>query len=250
MFLEKNTVTFNQTVANQSVDIETELSNNNINYQEASDEVVEIPFIRTLNASIDDSAVNEVTNDTQSIEIDGNRIISQINTPIQLNGISNDTPSGELDESTLTNLDNFITSSVYEGDRYQFTIYNNEEKTITYMKETVSGNAISDGSSEIVFQMNDESEIYAYEQTVTGESAIQGDNRVVITQMQAIENAFLNNSVPSDSTILKTKLAYRITLALDDITIYHPVWTLFIQANDGTTQRVFVDAINGSILTQ
>ncbi len=252
IFIDKYVGVFNQSIENQSVDIVTEFEANNIQYDEASEEVQTIPYTRTLNTNLNREDVVAVTEDTQSVEVDTdlNQIISQINTPIQLEGVSNVTSAGLLDENALTNLNNFIANEVYDGNQYQFVTYNKNEGTIIYLKQTESGYPIADGSSEIAFQVNDNYEVYGYDQTVSGDTAVQGDNRIVITESQALENAFLNNSIPNDATIVTSFLSYRKTLGLEEITLYHPVWTLFIESNEGTTQRVFVDAINGAILTQ
>ena len=64
----------------------TEFKANNIHYDEISDEVLRIPFIRTLNTTLSEEDVLAVTEDTQSVEVNGNHILGQINTPIQLEG--------------------------------------------------------------------------------------------------------------------------------------------------------------------
>src|SRR5699024_12380880 len=86
--------------------------------------------------------------------------------------------------------------------------------------------------------------------SIAGGTATQGEERTVISEQQALENAYLNNSIPDESTIGRSFLSYRVTLVLDEMTLYHPVWTLLIHTNEGTTQRVFVDGINGAIMTQ
>ncbi|RPA60749.1 hypothetical protein EF384_04085 [Aerococcus agrisoli] len=252
IFLDKYIGTFNQAIASQSVDIATELQTNNISYDEPSDEVLATPFIRTINKTITLDEVLSVTSDTQSVEVvpESNQIVSQINEPVPLNGVGENTVSGTLSDDALSQLDAFVDSEVYDGNMYQFVTYDQNAGTILYMKQSAANYPIADGSGEIVFQVNENYAVYGYDQTVTGESATQGEDRTVITQAQAIENAFLNNSIPDDARIVTSFLSYRQTLVLEEITLYHPVWTLFIQASEGTTQRVYVDAINGSILTQ
>lgn len=252
IFWDKYIGTFNQAIASQSVDIETEFQTNNISYNDPSDEILTTPFIRTKNKTITIDEVLSVTSDTQSVEVvsESSQIISQINEPVPLKGVDANTVSGTLSEDTLNQLDNFVDSEIYDGNLYQFVTYDQNAGTILYMKQTTENYPIADGSSEIVFQVNENYAVYGYEQTVTGESAAQGEDRTVITQAQALGNAFLNNSIPDDATIVTSFLSYRQTLMLEEITLYHPVWTLFIQSSEGTTQRVFVDAINGSILTQ
>ena len=250
IFINKYVGTPSQAIENQSIDIVTEFKANNIQYDEISDEILRIPFVRALNTTLNEETVSELTEDTQSVEVNANQILAQINTPIQLEGVTAETPSGELSDSALSSLNQFINSEVYQGSQYRFISYDKSASKVTYMQETASGAVVADGNGEIIFQVNDDYAVYAYDQTITGETASQGEERTVISEQQALENAFLNNSIPDESIILRSFLAYRETLALDEITLYHPVWTLLILTNEGTTQRVFVDGINGAIMTQ
>ena len=83
IFMNKYVGTSNQAIENQTLDIVTEFKANNIHYDEISDEVLRIPFIRTLNTTLSEEDVLAVTEDTQSVEVNGNHILGQINTPIQ-----------------------------------------------------------------------------------------------------------------------------------------------------------------------
>jgi regulatory protein YycI of two-component signal transduction system YycFG len=250
IFVNKYVSTASQSIDNREVDIVTEFEAKNIQYDEISDEVLRIPFIRALNTTVDEEDVVDVTEDTQSIEVNENHILSQINTPIQLEGVDVDTPAGDLSDSALASLNQFMNNEVFQGSQYRFVSYDKAASEVTYMQETASGAVIADGTGEIVFQVNDDFAVYAYDQTITGGTAIQGDERTVISEKQALENAYLNNGIPEDSTIVRTFLSYRVTLVLEDMTLYHPVWTLLIRTNEDTTQRVFVDGINGAIMTQ
>ncbi|WP_069286474.1 two-component system regulatory protein YycI [Aerococcus urinaeequi] len=250
IFMNKYVGASNQAIENQSLDIVTEFKANNIQYDEISDEVLRIPFIRSLNTTLSEEDVLAVTEDTQSVEVNGNQILGQINTPIQLEGVTGETPAGELSDSALASLNQFINSEIYQGNQYRFISYDKNAGRVTYMQETASGAVIADGTGEIVFKVNDDFAVYAYDQTIAGGTATQGEERTVISEQQALENAYLNNSIPDESTIVRSFLSYRVTLVLDEMTLYHPVWTLLIHTNEGTTQRVFVDGINGAIMTQ
>lgn len=250
IFLNKYVGSPSQAIENKSVDIVTEFKANNIQYDEMSDEVLRIPFIRALKTPLDEEDVLKVTEDTQGVEVNANQILGQINTPIQLEGVDAETPAGDLSDSALASLNQFISREIYQGNQYRFNSYDKVAGTVTYAQVTASGAVIADGTGEIVFQVNDDFSVYAYDQTITGDTAIQGEERTVISEQQALENAYLNNSIPAESTIVRSFLGYRVTLVLDEMTLYHPVWTLLIRTSEGTTQRVFVDGINGSIMTQ
>ena len=102
----------NQAIENQSMDIVTEFKANNIQYDEISDEILRIPFVRALNTTLNEETVSELTEDTQSVEVEmptnsGTRLI-----PYSTEGVTAETPSGELSDSALSSLNQFINRNI------------------------------------------------------------------------------------------------------------------------------------------
>ncbi|HJB24282.1 MAG TPA: two-component system regulatory protein YycI [Candidatus Jeotgalibaca pullicola] len=225
-----------------SVNLEEGMRNDNIQAGELSTEQQLIPVIKTNKDNFLEENMNTLTNQTTQME-DG-KLISVLSEPIQL-----DMESKVTIENRLEPINEFMKAgNILNAEEYTFFSYQPLNQRIVFVQK-YEEIPITDGTASLVFYLNSEGEVSSYDQTYTGESESQGRNRTVISEKAAIESLYLNNQIPSNSTIRNVTLSYFQTLSLSDMNIYSPMWYVEIIRENVPTQIKRVDALTGNIIT-
>ena len=241
VLLEKNDA-MNFGDASTTVRLEEGMANDNIISPILSDDQPSIPIIKADKSNYLSENMSQLSNQTTRME-NGN-LLSTLTNVIELD-MSADTSL----ETRLTPLEEFIRSdNVLLAEEYSYLTYQAENGRIVYTQRE-EGYPIADGTGSLVFFLNAEGNVVSYEQTYIGEAETQGRNRSVISEQDAIETLYLNNEIPSNSTLRTIELTYYQTLNLSDMTIYSPMWYVEIARDKVPVQVKHVDALTGNIVS-
>ncbi|MDK6678880.1 two-component system regulatory protein YycI [Aerococcus sp. UMB8608] len=250
IFVSKNSIYFpNDSNRSTAASVQTEMNLNELAEIPLSDEAGELPFVAAqLDLEAWQEAADKLTDQEVTIDSKG-RLFSKLDRPLPLPALDKGLAEDSWSEIDFKELNDFKDSQqVLNGKDYHFAYYNPRKSTVTYYQEAYDGHGIIDGSGDLIFHLNDKLEVDAYEQSYAGETQVQGENRPLISEKQAIENLYLNDEIPNKASVVKVKIGYRTSLALDQLHMYKPIWTIYIKHNDDEVETEYVDGINGTII--
>lgn len=228
---------------NEIINLVREMENQNIQLPEFTEEEYELPYLQADEHNLLSENASRLSNQTGNVNQDGSLYSSILSNPVALSG------EAQLTEEDRARLDAFIQSDqVLFGDQYVLFQYQPNSQRIIYT-QAVNGAPIADGTSSITLHMDSAGQVISYEQTFAGPMTAQGTAHPLITDRTAVELLFQNNEIPSGATVARPVLTYYRTLALEDLSMYAPVWYVRIQTDSGV-EEIRVDAINGSIITE
>lgn len=75
------------------------------------------------------------------------------------------------------------------------------------------------------------------------------EKSTLYSERDAVETLYINNKIPSNSTITFTKLAYSCIYQIREKNVYVPVWFIGISSNGTTMQVEQVNAMSNTIIT-
>ncbi|MGH1883947.1 two-component system regulatory protein YycI [Enterococcus avium] len=96
---------------------------------------------------------------------------------------------------------------------------------------------------------NDQEQIIKYTQTRLKEIEPLREKMTLYSEKEILNTLYINNSIPSDSTITNIYLGYFRTLEVREKNVYVPVWFVKISTPDKTTQIEKVNALNNQVIT-
>jgi len=119
--------------------------------------------------------------------------------------------------------------------------------------QSYEGIPFNDSSSrmDITLENTDDLlQITKYSQTHISSITPLRERMTVYSEKEAVNTLYLNNKLPSHSTILWTELAYTMILKVRDKNVYIPAWFVaFKSDNDDTVQIETVNAFSNRIIT-
>lgn len=227
----------------ETINMVREMENQGIQLPEFTEEEHELPYLQADEHNLLAENASRLSDQTGNVNQDGSLYSSILSNPVALSG------EEQLTEDDLARLDAFIQSGqVLFGDQYVLFQYRPNSQRIIYT-QAVNGVPIADGTSSITLHMDSAGQVISYEQTFAGPMTAQGTTHPLITDRTAVELLFQNNEIPSGAKVARPVLTYYRTLALEDLSMYAPVWYVRIQTDSGV-EEIRVDAINGSIITE
>lgn len=96
---------------------------------------------------------------------------------------------------------------------------------------------------------NDQEQIMKYTQTRLKEIEPLREKMTLYSEKEILNTLYINNSIPSNSTITNIYLGYFRTLEVREKNVYVPVWFVKIRTSDKTTQIEKVNALNNQVIT-
>lgn len=119
--------------------------------------------------------------------------------------------------------------------------------------QSYEGIPFNDSSSrmDITLENTDDLlQITKYSQTHISSITPLRERMTVYSEKEAVNTLYLNNKLPSHSTILWTELAYTMILKVRDKNVYIPAWFVaFKSDNDDTVQIETINAFSNRIIT-
>lgn len=96
---------------------------------------------------------------------------------------------------------------------------------------------------------NDQEQIMKYTQTRLKEIEPLREKMTLYSEKEILNTLYINNNIPSNSTITNIYLGYFRTLEVREKNVYVPVWFVKIGTSDKTTQIEKVNALNNQVIT-
>lgn len=242
VLLEKNATTLSFGSESTTLNIEEAMKADDISFSTLSTDQEKIPLLKTDKGAMLETDQSKLVNQTTVFE-DG-VLFSTLSEPIPL----------EIDAEDLTIVDRtpitdfILQGNVLYGAEYTFLTYLPLKRQLVYA-QVANSIPIGDSTGSITFNLDPDYEVISYEQTFAGVAEVQGSSRIVISQKRAVEALYLNNQIPSNSTVRMVQLTYYRTLSLSDMDIYSPMWYIEIQIENAPVEIRRVDALTGSIIT-
>lgn len=179
-----------------------------------------------------------------------------------------------IDETTLTHV---VSDGTYISDNSQIeevlqTYFNREDKVLfgseyayipewtqwngknadVYAAQTYEGIPINDPSSSLVLTLESKDElleIVQYSQTHISNLTPLREAMRLYSEEDAVNVLYLNNKIPSNSTLKWQQLAYTLTLNVRGKNVYVPAWFVAIEGADESLQIERVNAFTNRIIT-
>ncbi|WP_159072099.1 two-component system regulatory protein YycI [Trichococcus paludicola] len=242
VLLEKNATTLSFGSESTTLNIEEAMKADDIAFPTLSTDQEKIPLLKTDKGGMLEAEQSKLVNQTTVFE-DG-VLSSVLSNPIPL----------EIDAEDLTIVDRtpiadfILQGNVLYGAEYTFLTYLPLRRQLVYA-QVANNIPIGDSTGSITFNLDPDYEVISYEQTFAGVAEVQGSSRTVISQKRAVEALYLNNQIPSNSTVRMVQLTYYRTLSLSDMDIYSPMWYIEIKIENAPVEIRRVDALTGSIIT-
>lgn len=227
---------------NETVNLIREMESQGIELPELMEEEIELPYVQADEHNLLEENADQLSDQTGTVNQDGSLYSSILSNPITLSG------EEQLTAEDRTRLDAFINSEqVLFGNEYTFFQHQPASQQIIYA-QSVNGVPIADGTSSITLHLDSSGQVISYEQTYAGPVSEQGSDLDLISDKTAVELLFQNNEIPAGATVSRPVLTYYRTLALEDLSMYAPVWYVRIATSSGV-ESIRVDAISGNIIT-
>jgi len=118
--------------------------------------------------------------------------------------------------------------------------------------QTYEGIPFIDETSRVTLDIetNDGQErVSKYTQTRLKEIEPLREKMTLYSEKEILNTLYINNNIPSKSTITNVYLGYFRTLEVREKNVYVPVWFVKIKTSDKTTQIEKVNALNNQVIT-
>ena len=102
---------------------------------------------------------------------------------------------------------------------------------------------------DIVKSDDDQERVSKYTQTRLKEIEPLREKMTLYSEKEILNTLYINNNIPSKSTITNIYLGYFRTLEVREKNVYVPVWFVKIKTSDKTTQIEKVNALNNQVIT-
>jgi len=96
---------------------------------------------------------------------------------------------------------------------------------------------------------NDQEQVMKYTQTRLKEIEPLREKMTLYSEKEILNTLYINNNIPSNSTITNIYLGYFRTLEVREKNVYVPVWFVKVRTSDKTTQIEKVNALNNQVIT-
>ncbi|MBP1045435.1 two-component system regulatory protein YycI [Enterococcus sp. BWM-S5] len=192
---------------------------------------------------------------------EGDNSLFRYNTDIIENGIiSYPSSNYYVDPKDVeTTLSEFLSSSdnVLFGNEYTY-LANFSNLTGDFPEviasQSYEGIAFRDDSAQITFSLEKHEtdelfKIAKYTQYHIENLEKLREKSDLYSEHDAVETLYINNKIPSNSTITFSKLAYTCIYQIREKYVYVPVWFIGISSNGTTMQIEQVNAMNNTIIT-
>ncbi|MDT2753335.1 two-component system regulatory protein YycI [Enterococcus pseudoavium] len=96
---------------------------------------------------------------------------------------------------------------------------------------------------------SDQEKVTKYTQTRLKDIEPLREKMTLYSEKEILNTLYINNNIPSKSTITNIYLGYFRTLEVREKNVYVPVWFVKVKASDKTTQIEKVNALNNQVIT-
>lgn len=96
---------------------------------------------------------------------------------------------------------------------------------------------------------DDQDQVSKYTQTRLKDIEPLREKMTLASEKEILNTLYINNNIPSKSTITNIYLGYFRTLEVREKNVYVPVWFVKIKTSDKTTQIEKVNALNNQVIT-
>lgn len=100
-----------------------------------------------------------------------------------------------------------------------------------------------------IVKNDDQEQVSKYTQTRLKEIEPLREKMTLYSEKEILNTLYINNNIPSKSTITNIYLGYFRTLEVREKNVYVPVWFVRIKTSDKTTQIEKVNALNNQVIT-
>lgn len=118
--------------------------------------------------------------------------------------------------------------------------------------QTYEGIPFIDETSRVTLDIvknDDQEQVSKYTQTRLKEIEPLREKMTLYSEKEILNTLYINNNIPSKSTITNIYLGYFRTLEVREKNVYVPVWFVRIKTSDKTTQIEKVNALNNQVIT-
>lgn len=118
--------------------------------------------------------------------------------------------------------------------------------------QTYEGIPFIDETSRVTLDIvknDDQERVSKYTQTHLKEIEPLREKMTLYSEKEILNTLYINNNIPSKSTITNVYLGYFRTLEVREKNVYVPVWFVKIKTSEKTTQIEKVNALNNQVIT-
>ncbi|MGO3792758.1 MAG: two-component system regulatory protein YycI [Enterococcus gilvus] len=236
------------TNSNQREDIVQRLENDDIKIKDEVTDDHQEGYYLSAEQDTFDSLVNEGTN----APINGNWTIStRVLTSIPNGEIKFDLRKATSSFNRLMKESSFITN----GTEYTYlpdVSKKDEDLGKVVGAQTYEGIPFIDETSRVtldIMKEDDQERVSKYTQTRLKDIEPLREKMSLYSEKEILNTLYINNNIPSKSTITNIYLGYFRTLEVREKNVYVPVWFVKIRTSDKTTQIEKVNALNNQVIT-
>lgn len=241
-------------MSNQKIAIEQRLETDKIKYTGAlSEKKVEGYYLSGEQTNMDEALKQERENSgNPSFLSSGTTIVDNELThmPSESYYISDDQKTEATLESFLNKNDQILFGKQYSYlPNYSLT---DKEYPEVVAAQSFEGILFNDPTSRLTLSLekaDDLLKISRYSQTHLSQIEKLREKTALYTERDAIETLYINNKIPSRSTILWRGLYYTRILKVREKNVYIPAWFVAIKTSDGMVQVEIVNAFSNRIIT-
>ncbi|WP_068676009.1 two-component system regulatory protein YycI [Oceanobacillus sp. Castelsardo] len=226
-------------IFSQETTIEDQLEADNIKIPKLDMNVKEETYILTSEKVFDEKELEKIQNkdDRQTVVINGNFIVSQLEEPIPI-------PKNASNQE----ISDLVKGQIFFPDEFVYWDWHKELNVLIFFQQ-IEGRTVyynEHGPGLLLVYLNDKNEITHYTETLLNKTDAQGSgSKPLIQPMQAIEALYNSNDLHPNEEVTKIKLGYYSRLIEEGEQVFAPTWNVTVNGE----RNYFINAIEGFIFS-
>ncbi len=149
-------------------------------------------------------------------------------------------------EQTRSEIEQFLTLYVFQGDQYRYAGYDQEKKQMHFYQAYGEKIAYTFDDQPLVLHLNEDQEIISYQQRLFHFEEQEGEDREILSSLKAIEILLNDQLIRMNQTITNVQFGYYSFFSpTGDVQVFAPMWRVtvdgevyLVHATGGTVQQL------------
>lgn len=215
--------------------IESKLKEDHITYGTLPN----VEHAKNISASVKkfSKAALKVKNSKNTTIVGDSKIIVNLMNPVKIKSLDD-----------VSNLNDFVNSSVPNGTSYQLWEVDVKNRKATYFQRVKDLMIYYNNNGVVTIHWNEKNEIYMFEQTMLEKIEEYNEEEHLLTPIQAFQALYVKGLLKPNTKITEVKLGYSTLVQVTETQVFVPTWEVRVKREDGSVDEYFVNAVDGKVI--
>ncbi|WP_462410064.1 two-component system regulatory protein YycI [Neobacillus sp. Marseille-QA0830] len=213
---------------------EQKLKDDQISYGELPTVQIKAQYLSAKPKVFTKTEISKLKNQTASLNDSGTTLQVSLDKPVQLS-----------EKMAPSEVQDFLSDNVLNGQDYQYWETNQKKNVITCYQQYENSPLYQNINGMITLDLNEEHQIVSYQQTYLGDiQKMSTKKEEIIQALKAIETLHQKGDIKSKSKITKVELGYSTLVQLAASQVLAPTWRIVVN----NKESLYVNAFEGEII--